>query len=323
MISALRFVQGAVSKKDFIPAMGHFVIENGRIRSFNGVLSISSPIEFSINCKPKACDLIQAISRCEEGSSANLSITKAGRLKIESGKFKAFIDLLNEETPDVSPEGDVIELNEQQGRAILQGFKKIVPFIGNDASRPWANGALLQEGSIFATNNVVIIQCWLDIRIPTKINIPSVAIKEVLRINLPPIKLQCSETSATFHFEDNRWIRFQLLSSEWPDIVKILETPSNPVPISDDLFEALEALKPFTNKLGQVLFKDGIASTDIGENESGATYQISNTEISGIYRYEMLSLLNGVITSADMTLYPKPCLFFGSQLRGAIIGMRA
>ena len=44
MLKALKFVQGAVSKKDLVPALTHFRIENGTVRSYNGMLALCTPI---------------------------------------------------------------------------------------------------------------------------------------------------------------------------------------------------------------------------------------------------------------------------------------
>jgi len=49
MLKELRFVQGAVAKKDFVPAMTHFRIEKGTVRSFNGNLAICSPLHWTWN----------------------------------------------------------------------------------------------------------------------------------------------------------------------------------------------------------------------------------------------------------------------------------
>lgn len=88
MLKELKFVQGAVAKKDLLPAMTHFAIEGGHVRSYNGTLALSSPIPFDIDCKPKAGPLVQAIANCND--TVTLSMTPAGKLRIQSGKFWAF-----------------------------------------------------------------------------------------------------------------------------------------------------------------------------------------------------------------------------------------
>ena len=106
MLTELKFVQGAVAKKDFIPSLTHFIIEDGTVRGYNGMLALCSPLPFDIACKPKADSLVKAIANCAE--TVQLSLTPAGRLSIKSGKFKAFIDCIPDETtPHVQPEGEM------------------------------------------------------------------------------------------------------------------------------------------------------------------------------------------------------------------------
>ena len=134
MLKELKFVQGAVGKKEFIPAITHFCIENGHVRAYNGTIALSSPIACDLNCKPKAVPMVQAIGKCNE--TISLSMTPAGRLSIKSGSFKAFIECIEESQAHVTPEGEEIFFD---GEILLAGLKTVQDFIGNDASRPWGD----------------------------------------------------------------------------------------------------------------------------------------------------------------------------------------
>jgi DNA polymerase III sliding clamp (beta) subunit (PCNA family) len=316
ILSALRFVQGAVAKKDFVPAMTHFRIEKGTVRSFNGNMGISTPIALDLECTPKAETLVRAIANCEE--TAVLSMTQKGRLKVQSGKFKAFIENLEGEVPHVTPAGDIVQID---GAALLDSFQKISSFVGNDASRPWTNGILLRGQSAFATNNVCLIEYWLAIDIPFVVNIPGTAVDEIIRVNEPPSHLQLSNNSVTFHYNGGRWIRTQLYVTQWPDISRVLDQPSNPLPIDPKLYKALENLTMFSDDLTRIYIKDGVLKTHL-EDEMGASYEVDGLGITGLYQIKMLQLLEGVAETADFSRYPNPVLFFGKNLRGAIVGMR-
>jgi DNA polymerase III sliding clamp (beta) subunit (PCNA family) len=316
MLKELKFVQGAVAKKDFVPAMTHFRIEKRTVRSFNGHMAICSPIELDLECTPKADMLVKAISGCEE--EVILSLTEKGRLRVQSGRFRAFIETIEGETPHLEPSGKIVQIN---GTALLDSFQKISEFIGNDASRPWTNGILLRGQSAFATNNVCLIEYWLAIDIPFVVNIPGTAIKEVIRVSEPPIHLQLDDNSVTFHYEGGRWIRTQLYITQWPDISKVLDQPSNPVPVDPRLYTALDSLSQFSDELTRVHLKDGILRTHTVD-EVGASYEVDGLGIDGLYQIKMLRLLEGVAETADFTRYPNPVLFFGKNLRGAIVGMR-
>lgn len=317
ILDTLRFVQGAVSSKDHVPEMKHFSIENGRAQAFNGLIAISSPIDFSVDCKPKAVPLIYAIDRCEEVTS--LALTTNGKLRIQSGAFKAFIDCLDGETPNIQPQGENVALD---GNLLLEALQRLSPFIGKDASRPWVNGILLRGQSAFATNNVCLVEYWLGVDLPFVVNIPMAAIKELLRVKKPPSHAQIDSNSITFHYEDGCWIRSQLFETSWPDLTRILDKPSVQAPVPARLFEALETLKPFTDINGRIFFSEERVFTH-QEEELGADYKVEGLQGKGIYRIEMLRLLEGVATTIDFTLYPEPLLFYGERLRGAIIGYRA
>lgn len=316
MLKELKFVQGAVAKKDFLPAMTHFAIENGSVRSFNGMLALSSPIQCDLNCKPKGIPMVQAIGRCTE--TVQLSMTPTGRLAIRSGSFKAFIECIAEETPHVQPEGERIDFD---GEAVLKAIKAVQPFIGNDASRPWTNGALLKGQSIYATNNVCLVEYWVGVDFPHVVNIPRQAIAEMVRINEPPSHAQLAENSLTLHYNDGRWIRTQLFNTEWPDLAKVLNRSHNAQGIPDRLFEGLETIKPFADKMGRVYIRGNTLSTHEEPNE-GASFEIDAVVPDSIFNIEMLLLLQGVAQSFDMSAHPEPGLFFGENLRGAIIGLR-
>lgn len=317
MLKELKFVQGAVAKKDFVPAMTHFAIEKGTVRAYNGVLALSSPIPFDIDCKPKATPLVQAISNCME--TVTLSITTAGRLRVQSGSFKAFIDCIEGETPHVQPEGEEVHFD---GEQVLKAFQTLEPFVGNDASRPWTNGILLRGQSAFATNNVCLVEYWIGADVPFTVNVPMSAIREMLRIGEAPTHAQLDASSITFHYSDDRWIRSQLYSTEWPDLTGILNRPSKPIQIDERIFEGIEVIKPFCDALGRIHFDNEALKTHLEEG-AGASYDVPGFTANGVYRFEILKLLKGVAQTIDFGTYPEPCMFFGERLRGAIVGMRA
>lgn len=319
MLKELKFVQGAVAKKDFLPAMTHFAIEKGTVRSYNGVLALSSPIALDIECKPKADKFVQAIANCTE--TVALSMTTTGRLSIKSGKFKAFVDCVTEDTPHVWPEGERMDFD---GAAVLQAFKVLHPFIGDDASRPWSNGVLLRGQSAYATNNVTLVEYWLGADVPVVVNIPRVCIREMLRIDEAPTHAQLTPNSITFHYSDGRWVRSQLFETKWPDLSKILDAQCNALPVDPLLFEGLDVVKPFLDNFGRVFLRDGKISTVTkeGEGDQHGEFEIPGLTAVGIFSHAMLKLLEGTATTADLSTYPQPCLFYGERLRGAIVGLR-
>lgn len=317
MLEQLKFVMGAVAKKDLIPSMKHFAIADGQIRAYNGALALSSPIEFDIDCKPRAVDLVQAISNCTTDHTVTISMTPTGKLRIINGPYRAYIDCIEEETPHVQPEGIQIPVD---GETIREALRIVEPFISTDASRPWSNGVFLSGGSCFATNNVCAVEYWLGQQLPFTANVPREAVREILRVGEIPTTIQLDRNSITFHFESGRWIRSQLLYEWSVDPVKIFSVKSEPKPFPTGFFEGLSAIKPFMNKQREVYFYEGgMHTSQFGEGESGSSYMLDDFPFDGCYTLEMLQLLEG-IESIDLTSYPRPCMFFSGRMRGAIIG---
>ncbi len=316
MLETLKFVQGAVARKDFVPTLQHFRIKDGIICGYNGNIALSSPIDLDLDVCPRAVPFVKAIQTCQE--TIQLHITPAGKLGVKSGKFKAFIECVQEEFPDISPQGVYVDL----APGLIATLKQLAPFIAEDASRPWARGILLRSQSAFATNNVVVIEKWLGSPFPVEVNIPRMAVMELVRIGDDPTHLQMDENSVTFHYEGGRWLRTQLYSTQWPDLAPILNRESTPTPIPETLWETLEELKPFVDEVGRVFLSAGSIATHEQEG-IGAVIEIPELTSVGIFNHEQLGLLHSVATSIDLSGYPKPCLFFGDKLRGAIVGVRA
>ncbi len=318
MLAELKFAQGAINKKDLLPALSHFAIDKGRVRSYNGVVALCTPIALDLECKPKAEPMVRAIGHCDE--TVTLARTPAGKLSIKSGAFRALIECLPDEqvTPHVEPEGEPCAIN---GGALLQAVKACEPFIGEDASRPFSNGVLLKGRSAFATNNVTAVEYWVggDADFPNVVTIPQKCVQEMIRINEAPTHAQFASNSVTFHYSGDRWIRTQLLSTDWPDISVILDKTSNPQPLDKALFTALAKIKPFLDKYTHVYFQDGCISTT-SDKEEGTYAEIPGFRFDGLYTCEQLEILRDAVERIDWTGYPGPCMFFGPQLRGAIIG---
>lgn len=316
MYNSLKFCAGSVAKKDFVADLKHFVIEGGRVRGFNGTLAISTPIPFDIDCMPNAEQLIKAVSKCDD--TIQLSLTKAGRLSVKSAGFKAFIDCIQGETNHVEPEGDFVEFD---GNVLLKGIQAVAPFIGSDASRPWANGVLIKDQSIFATNNVMLVEYWLGATFPITINIPKAAVREMQRIGEAPVNAQVTTNSVTFHYSGERWLRTQLLATDWPNLSKVLDRQSVQQPIDERIFAGLESVKSFVDKMGTIFLMPEELRTHFDEQE-GAGFAMEGFGFEGKYNIEMLNLLKGTAATIDWTAYPGPCIFQGDRIRGAIIGMR-
>lgn len=321
MLAALKFVVGAVAKKDFVPALQHFSIQNGIIKGYNGMLSLCSPIPIeALNVRPKALPLVKAIQACKE--TVAIHMTAGRRLSIKSGSFKALIECFDDEFPSVEPEGELVHLKGE----LLSVLKLLLPFVGEDASRPWAMGILLSGQSAFATNNVCLVEYWLGYDFPIALNIPKAAIIELLRIGIEPQAIQWAENNVTFHFPEGRWLRTQTYLTNWPQLDRILnggQLETHGIALSPDFWEALETLAPFADEYGRVFFTNGSASTASDSTAATATFDLPElTAVEACFNLKKFLTLKPIIERIDLSEPSGPCRFIGDRLRGAIVGMR-
>lgn len=318
MLSELKFVQGVVAKKDFVPALTHFRIENRRVQGYNGKIALSAPIDFDIDCTPKALPLVKAIAQCDE--TVQLGMTPSGRLSVKSGKFRSYIDCVEGSTPHVKPEGKAVSMN---GEVLLDALNKLLPFIADDAARPWSNGVLFDGQSAFATNNVIIAEYWLGAPMPERICIPIYAVKEMLRIKKAPCHFQMTDNSMTAHYEDGTWLRTNLIDIKWPDVRRILDRDLSTVKtIPPEFFQGLTKLSPFIDVFKRVIFEPGLMRTHAKHSEEGAQIELDWLTESSTYALPMLQKLEGVAEKIDLSQYPEPVPWVGNSLRGVLVGLR-
>lgn len=318
LLQALKFVQGAVAKKDFVPSLTHFRIYNGMVKGFNGSLGLCSPIDCKLDVSPKGADFIRAIDACKE--TISLHIADNGKLVVRSGNFKTFVDCdAPENFPDITPDGQNIALNS----SLLPALRYLEPFIAEDASRPWACGILFDGESAYATNNIVLLQFWLSFQFPSRICIPASAVRELIRIGDDPSRLQVSDNRLVFHYADGRWLSTQVFEHAWPDVAAVLdrEVAAAQAPFPDGFWHALEQLLPFTDELGRCYLK-GDKITTVATPEMAGTSVAIDCPNSGIYNGRHLINLKGIAETIAWEAYPEPVPFYGKESRGKIVGIR-
>lgn len=317
MLTALKFVKGAVAKKDYVPALTHFSIKDGFIRGYNGQIALCSPIPLDIHATPKASVFIKAIEGCKD--VVQISLTAANRLSIKSGKFKAFVPCIdNEAFPDLDLDGEELELT----GGFLAAVKALEPFVSEDASKPWSRGILFRGQSAFATNNIILLEYWIGKPFPREMNVPYETIREILRIGEEPESMLVSDNQIVFKYSGQRWLKSGLYSTEWPDVSRILDRAADTGPFPANFFKSIQDLMPFVDNLESIYFLHNELTTTLVEGE-GASVDILDLDVGPRFSGSQLLLLESVATEINFAPFPGPCPFIGERLRGAIVGMRS
>lgn len=322
MLKELTFVKGAVSKKDIVASLSHFHIKDRGVYGHNGVIGLFSPIALEWTAVPKALPFIHAISSCKVEPSLHLSPT--GRLIINSGKFRAMVPCL-ENTYVVTP--DLPTTRVAVDGSFLDALRLVYPFIGEDASRPWSRGILFKENYLYATNNITLVRVRLPFTFPLTVNVPKVALQELLRIGEEPTYLLADERTLVFGFAEGRWLKTLLYSLAWPAVAELIEQHKKPLTsLPDDFFGILQKLKPFCDSTGGITFTpETIATTSL--EELGALEEVvwpDSTVVAGNYSVDQLLALADYDLEMSLESYPGPVYFRSadSTFEGLLIGRR-
>lgn len=316
-LAALDFVKGAVAKKDFVPVLTHVSIKDGYIQAYNGIVTLCSPIDLALDCTPVALKFIKAIQTCRE--TVQMSITPTGRLSIKSKGFKTLVECSPTAFPSIELEGERLPL---PGAGFIQALKILEPLIAEDASRPWARGILFSGKTATATNNVVVAQLWLDFKFPIMINLPHMAVNELIRIKKEPVEMIVANNHATFIYDDGRWLRSQLNETKWPDINGFFKNrvDAKAQAVPEGFFDALRDIAPFVDAIGRAHIMPGKVSTST-DIDLATSVEVEGLDGGGIYNVSQLLLLEGIADKLNFTAHPAPAVFYGGNLRGSIIGM--
>jgi len=311
MIDILNFVSKAVCKADYPAVRRHFKLSNGTISAYDGEIAISCAIDCDINAQPEAATFLSAMSKCDKDITS-LALTKTGKINIKSGSFKAFIKCTTDDLIIPEPSGHFVDLDDQ----FITTIKTLSNFISSDPNQKWANSLLIDKDKAYTTNNRVALQHDLRCSLEKPIVIPKKCVDTLVKINKAPVKMQVSASSVTFYYSPTEWLSSNLLDVKWPDLEPTINQQCAYNAISSTLFDELGTLSGFTDKLDKVHIGYGFARTSLVDQD-GAAIAIQEQSV-GCYKLHDLLSVKDIMTHADFTQYPKPLLFKGDKLKGAL-----
>jgi len=322
MLKTLAIIKGGVSTKDLNPILTHVKIKDGWITSTNGRLTISAPIALpnDIEVIVPATKFIAAVKACKE---PKFKITDGGKLSISKGKFRAFLPIMTDVTfPSPQTSGDIIHAGD-----FIPTINKLMQFVGDDASRSWANGILFYDGQAYATNNVILASVETEWSGPA-ICIPNFLINELLRIKKEIVSIRSNGETITFQLEDQVWLNSSTLPTRWPNVLKMYSTVDFNLikKIPEGFQEAIENILPFCPdpKYPKIILSETGVSTEKGDHEASVDMEGLSTSL---WRAEpLLNLLSNtdkIGISIDFSQHPRPCPWIrGDGVRGVIVGLK-
>ena len=247
MREILDIVKGAVSAKDLVPVLTHVAIHDGRICGYDGRVYIDAPAPAfkGLSFTVPALRFIAALESC--GDEVPHVSTTEGRCLIVARNTKITLPIGPIET---FPRVEADESKRLRLRPGLIGALRLLqPFVGDDASRPWASGVLIEKGRMLATNNISIADLTFPGPTTRSYILPSFAIDELTRIGIDPSYMTLVDNAVTFYIEGDIWIRSKLIAEPWPEsapgIIDQFHEGARLTPVPMQLREAIERVRPF------------------------------------------------------------------------------
>lgn len=315
MKDQLAFVRGALATKDIVPILTHLHFYEGRVQAGDGRMAIDAPCP-GVDATAPGERMIYAIDACD--GKPTLKITEGGRLAVSSAKtkFRAVLPLLPQaDYPRGAP--DTVRISKGKLDDLIKVLSRIRPFIAEDASRPWACGALVRGGFVCATNNVVLVRSPVKVKGEIDMNIPAFALDQLLRIGEAPDWMAAGDNSVTFHYKGGAWLKAQLFEAKWPDVDKILsDNVGQPGTVPDGLTEAIAKVEPFCDPKFAVIHL-GPEGVSTPEGDTMATAACKGLA-EGKYRLETLQRVLELAEKIDLSRWPKPGYFEGE---GGLVGV--
>jgi hypothetical protein len=190
-------------------------------------------------------------------------------LTVTAGRIRARVALLD---PSQYPRTTPTEKTPHRAASLAGALRSLLPFVAEDASRPWATSICVTATHAYATNNVIMARVPVDIGVETPVNLPGASIDAILACGEIE-DIRADELSVTFFMAGGVWVKCQLVSGEWPTgtVDQVLESlpPDWVVPhpelrsmmeIASKLADARHPVAVFTD--GELHLEDGSLVAD-------------------------------------------------------------
>ncbi len=326
IINAVANLDNIVKEKDVVLHHTQFYLNNGFLHATDGRMIVGCPI----NLKPKMGVFIPGKQFVRIINNMPL-VDKPVAMELTDDYTTLIIKVANFKAKiKVEVEGDLkvytpISYNRTlcMDDKLIDRLYAVRPFISDNATRPWALGAYINDGKIFATNNVSLVE--------TKINkgwsglLPYWAIDFILGQTAELKGFFTTDKVAAFYWKDNTWMQAKLLVGEFPKSAIEMLNKTIGKKLTHKLSEEWKATYFRIAALSEEkisIYKDKIFT---GDESNYAEEEIKTSLPKDIqmtlWNEKFLSKVITVATSwSPQTKTPTP--FIGDNIRGMMVGLR-
>lgn len=316
--AAFKFVSIAQQEKGE-PDFTHSVVVDGWLIGRDGILTCGHPLEWNREFgAPHTHKMLKALAAMGE----TLSMTaKPGKLTFKSGPLAVTVPCIEGESiPWSLPDPPVADLTDE----IKRGFAIVGPVADDKNERVFCACVCLEANQMHATNGHMVLSYWHAIDLPPNLLLPKPFVNAVLKCDKHLTKFGYSDSSVTFWFEDNSFIKTQRYMESYPDVERTFTYPdAKLLALPDGFYEAVDKVESFAEQ-GLIYF---------GENDiyglDAEDSKIVSVELAGLptgrgFQAKYLQLTKSSNALFDFTVSQgnDKVYFEGERTRGAIMGLK-
>jgi hypothetical protein len=299
------------------PEHTHCHLSNGMLTATNGILSIGYPIYEELTVCPHTHSLYKI--RKEFDGMTQFSEIAQDRISIKVDLVDGEVPCLPEnQVPRVFPDAPVL----LTGLPLLRSLATAGTLAAEKGQTVLSASVCWNEGSIFAADSTIAIECWHGYSIGNKaLVIPKSAVTALSKFNSALHSVGITDDSITFRYDDNSWLKTQLYNQKIP-LHRIKELFTNhksfPTKFEGNLFSVAKRMSTFSED-GLLIFKDGeciARANDVFDTKLEKVTGIPDNEL--ILSSKDLEKIAPLVTHWHWNIDKTYSMFFGDKLRGCI-----
>jgi hypothetical protein len=319
MKESLDKVRKALSRQDIVASMTQYLVRDGTITAGDGRYTACAPIPCDGTFAVPGREFERLINRLPSIESVQIG---DGSITLRSRRMHGTIKTLPANDVEYAQPGDTWNPLPPN---FLTALALIRPFISDNAIHPWALCACIGRDSFVATTNVSLAQVDCPSLDGAGHLLPCWAVDYLLsRKDGNLIGWQLYPNYAAFKWDDNSWMRTQLINDEFPTTgLKLFENYKKPEwAITNEWREAYEFVSEMTESVVEVHATKLVGHRDASEVEHEIPLTPVPVEERSLWASQFLDAVIKNATHWEPDKYPNPTAFAAPGLRGFIIGRR-
>lgn len=323
--ASLAFVQG-VAAASITEATRFVYLSEKQILTTDGIITLAAPASDGFKAQPNRDAFFRVIKTMGKHGVNIEQLPTTLMLVGEHSKARHKLPYaVNDDLLTAPTAGPYRRFSDP--RLFRRALERLLPFVGDDNTHPWARGIMLRDGLAHVTNNVVICRHTAPMSTEggTSVLLPLQMVREILRADEPPIAYAYDESTMTVVWSGQCWMKGSLLEDDWTSgALEFLDAIDfggcRRVP--EALRDAVKTLHRVVDEARELRLEGRVLRTS--KHEHGSEIDI---DVDGLIVVDsmFLSLVLGVADEIDLSTYPNPIPFFSADrhLYGAFMGKQA